>query len=551
MSMFQSEITPPKIDLDLSSPSNAKASIERALSVAINAAVEANTRTEKGSLTAAEQAARLDKIADDLRAVQVASASINAEASHSRSLGESEGVLRSFVASDGRVNLTTHNDMIFGQSFERRGLLDVDEDLTDWHRKAKELAFSVKVAAACKSRHQGRATGISLEHAARHAPRATAEFMRHLGNAPAELGELGKIARSVRSVSDLERIQKVFTSGTDSLGGYAIPDEVLSGVIEADVKYGPGIRLSSDVLGVEQMTGNRFDQVFLTGNSRPYIYGAATSDEPSKFTTSNLQMSKNTTEPISLAIRYVGDINSIEDSILTSIAQLGPYIVRDMALMFEDVFHNGDTNATHQDAIATWNPNSMWGTTSGAGSTADHRRAFRGIRARALDASATVDMNGSLTRAYLTGNLPAAMGVGHSDANRRVLNCSTNLWLKQITKLEQVSTVDKFGSNATVLGIRLGAIDGLVLETSPFIADTMNASGVYDGVTTTKGVISVYNPDRFRKMIRRGVAMSVVTDPERGTVSIVCTVRLNMRDIDNGAAGTSVKNCALLYNVTA
>jgi len=52
-----------------------------------------------------------------------------------------------------------------------------------------------------------------------------------------------------------------------------------------------------------------------------------------------------------------------------------------------------------------------------------------------------------------------------------------------------VRTVDKYGQFATVLNGELGKIDGIPVIVSEKIRENLNASGVYDGTTTTKTLL--------------------------------------------------------------
>lgn len=551
MSAFAGAAAPtPITDIDFNKPAD---DVHRQVNTAIKSiaalAIEAKERADKGGLSKAEYDQKIDRMAEDVRAMQLGLSDVQSRAA--TSLNDADpGPLANFVSRDGRIRLNSQSEMVLGAQVKRHGLLDSPTVHGQWHANFKSGLVGLNMAARMAMVRGGMGDDkmpMTVERAIRLAPSAGAEFLGLLQSAPAELKALRAAANKANTPED---VQKIFTSTSDSVGGYLIPDEILSPTIEMDAKYSPGMRLSSDIIGTETLSVARFDQVFMTGNTRPYIYGPASNDDPAKFTASTATFGKNSTTPVSVAIRYVADINAAADSILPSVAALQPIMARDLMLAREDMFHNGDTAATHQDTIASWNPNSMWGTTAGAGGSGDHRRAIRGLRARAIDSGAIVDMAGAVSRNYLTGNLPAAMGVGHADASRRGLFTSTPLWLKSITKLDQVSTVDKFGQQATILGVRLGAIDGIVLETSPFISDTMNASGVYDATTTTKGVVTIANLDRFRWLIRQGIDIRVVYDLERGTVALVATMRLNLRDVDNGESGTSVKNCALLYNIT-
>jgi hypothetical protein len=428
-----------------------------------------------------------------------------------------------------------------GRPVEVAGLLDSEDTHGEWHHELKNAVIAGKIAASIKGGRSVNPTRINFGDINRHAPKSADKIALLMARAPSE----------VRALAAHDVIQRVFSATSDAAGGYAIPDEMLSPVIAMDAKYDPSMPLSMDSIGTEVMTGARFDQVFMSGNTRPYIYGTAGSDAPSKFTASSATWAKNSTQPINLAIRYVADINAVEDSILPSFAALQATIARDLALAREDAFHNSDTASTHQDTgLATFNPNSMWGTTSGAGSSLDHRRSIRGLRARALDASATSDAAGAITRAMLTGTLPSVLDAAHQTSPDLCLYMANQTYLKQISKLSEVSTVEKFGAQATIKGFRLAAIDGIMVETSPFIDEQFNASGIFDDTTKTKTVIEIANRGRFRWALRRGVSISMVVDQETGTIALVATVRFNLRDVDNGETGTGIKNTALLYNIT-
>lgn len=428
-----------------------------------------------------------------------------------------------------------------GRPIEVAGLLDSDDTHGEWHHELKNAVIAGKIAASIKGGRGVNPTRINFGDINRHAPKSADKIALLMARAPSE----------VRAIASHDVIQRVFSATSDAAGGYAIPDEMLSPVIAMDAKYDPSMPLSMDSIGTEVMTGARFDQVFMTGNTRPYIYGTAGSDAPSKFTASSATWAKNSTQPVNLAIRYVADINAVEDSILPSFQALQSVIARDLALAREDAFHNSDTAGTHQDTgLATFNPNSMWGTTSGAGSSLDHRRSIRGLRSRALDASATSDAAGVITRAMLTGTLPSVLDAAHQTSPDLCLYMANQTYLKQISKLSEVSTVEKFGNMATIKGFRLAAIDGIMVETSPFIDEQFNASGIFDDITKTKTVIEIANRGRFRWALRRGVSISMVVDQETGTIALVATVRFNLRDVDNGETGTGIKNTALLYNIT-
>lgn len=508
---------------------------------------------EARTLAAGEFNERMGKMGEDLSRIQsdiaAYSARADVERGTARAMAGDSAQLKQFAVDYSPNGAKPLPIALFrstvagplGRPVEVAGLLDSDETHGEWHHELKNAVIAGKIAASIKGGRSVNPTRINFGDINRHAPKSADKIALLMARAPSE----------VRALASHDVIQRVFSATSDAAGGYAIPDEMLSPVIAMDAKYDPSMPLSMDSIGTEVMTGARFDQAFMTGNTRPYIYGTAGSDAPSKFTASSATWAKNSTAPVNLAIRYVADINAVEDSILPSFQALQSVIARDLALAREDAFHNSDTASTHQDTgLATFNPNSMWGTTSGAGSSLDHRRSIRGLRSRALDASATSDAAGPITRAMLTGTLPSVLDAAHQTSPDLCLYMANQTYLKQISKLSEVSTVEKFGNMATIKGFRLAAIDGIMVETSPFIDEQFNASGIFDDSTKTKTVIEIANRGRFRWALRRGVSISMVVDQETGTIALVATVRFNLRDVDNGETGTGIKNTALLYNIT-
>jgi hypothetical protein len=75
-----------------------------------------------------------------------------------------------------------------------------------------------------------------------------------------------------------------------------------------------------------------------------------------------------------------------------------------------------------------------------------------------------------------------------------------------------VLTLEKYGPQATIFNGELAKVDGSPIIVSPAVRDDLNASGVYDGTTTTETVaISVYRPG-FLRGSRRGVTVQVLRE---------------------------------------
>jgi hypothetical protein len=58
-------------------------------------------------------------------------------------------------------------------------------------------------------------------------------------------------------------------------------------------------------------------------------------------------------------------------------------------------------------------------------------------------------------------------------------------------------TVDKMGPNATILNGQIGSVFGVPVIVSEHVREDLNASGVYDGITTTKTFMLCVNRNEW------------------------------------------------------
>lgn len=455
-----------------------------------------------------------------------------------------EAMLRSFVADEGHgehLSLTKRTVRHRGFEFEAPGLLDAPETYGDWHHNVKRLARGAKLISVMKA---GKQPGqITLEDVKRHAPKTLGRLAYALEcQAPA----------SVRGPARAT-IERIFTNSSGT-GAEFIPDEILVSEVVVDAKYDPSLQLVVDRIPQIPMDGNTLDHAFISGNSRPYLYGSASVDDPAKFTASSRTSAQRSVDPIGFAIRTVADRDASEDSILQDFDRTRPLLARDLILGLEDMVLHGDTAGTHQDtALATFNPNAMWGTTSGAGGSGDHRRGMLGLRARAYDIGATAKLDFSATMSFANlMALAAKMSPPHGVAGQNILAVGYDTYLTDLVTLTELKTIDLVGvQNATVLGMRVAKVGTWNVELTPFLASEYPNTGLY----TTAGNLAVavgFNSARYRMYVRRAVTIESVVDIERGTVALVGRWRGLLHDIDNGNSGlssASVRNVVCGYNI--
>jgi len=400
-------------------------------------------------------------------------------------------------------------------------LLDDTLSLGEWHKAAKAAASDVSLVALirCRSTHELRDPSMI----GRLAPKSLRRLQSTLRYAPA----------GVR--------QRIFNS-TDGTGGEFIPTEVrlpeLITAAELAIEHS-----FSGLFDSDPMPNRTVISPLVTAGATPYLMGEASNDDPAQYRSSSLTSSERSRTAQKYGVRLVVDADADEDSIVAARATIIDLASKSIAIGRDDAVLNGDTG-THQDTgIASWNPRSMWDS-SGLGSSVDHRRAWVGLRARAQDVSATLDLNSALTYANLLtlrGQLDPALGLDGD----LVLALPFEDYVSSLLSLTQLATVDKYGASASVVTGEIARVAGMRVVTPHMMTSDLNASGVYDGVTTTQGQLLAFNRSRFRFGVRRGLMTEADKDITRGVHHLVASRREIFWTLD----GASAKNVAQGYDL--
>jgi HK97 family phage major capsid protein len=213
-------------------------------------------------------------------------------------------------------------------------------------------------------------------------------------------------------------------------------------------------------------------------------------------------------------VLFSAEVN--EDSIVPILPFLRSEIVRAIADGREDIVLNGDITATHQDSDTT---------------AADSRRKIAsGVRKAALAASAT--------QSLATFNLSNLR-----EMRKKMLKYGVNpadlAWVFSLKgyvdalKLDEVTTLEKYGPSATVLAGELGRLDGIPVIVSEFQREDLNASGVHDGVTTTKSVVNLVHRPSFWWGVRRGAEVRLLDQlyAESDQMALIVKERIDFRSM--------------------
>ena len=193
---------------------------------------------------------------------------------------------------------------------------------------------------------------------------------------------------------------------------------------------------------------------------------------------------KLTLTAVDLAVEVLTSKHLEEDSIVAILPFLRSEVVMALKRGVEEACINGDTTATHMDTDI-----------EAAGAT-DRRTAWKGYRKHALANSYSVDFAGAGNAFDFETFLKVREKHGKYGINPSdlfwLLSLTTffrSLSLKDTNGNAVVTTIDKLGSRATALTGVLGVLAGQEIAVSEFMRDDLNASGVNDGVVTSKSSI--------------------------------------------------------------
>ncbi len=244
-----------------------------------------------------------------------------------------------------------------------------------------------------------------------------------------------------------------------------------------------------------------------------YLQSESLADDSTKLRSSQPRTSNVELSAKKLAARVLFSEETNEDSIVPVLPWLKNNVVIAIATAKEKALINGDTDATHQDSNVTL--------------AYDAQKAWDGLR-KICQSGAKVDI--STFNADNLRSVRKAMGVYGVDPRKLahitgISGYIQALGLKDNQNNPMVTTIDKYGPNATIITGELAKFDGSPIIVSEYVYQNLNASAVYDGVTTTKTIwIIVYTPafvlgDRRKVTVKTGV--NIETDQQ----ILVCTDR--------------------------
>lgn len=221
---------------------------------------------------------------------------------------------------------------------------------------------------------------------------------------------------------------------------------------------------------------------------------------------------------------------------MDSIVAILPYATSQFVHAFvaaeETAVINGDTDGTHQDS-------DIGSTTTVA------QAAWDGLRKKAI--AQTVATATTITALNL-GVVRKAMGKWGLDptelafiigpANAHTLLADTNLL-----------TVDKMGPQAVILNGQIGSVFGVPVVVSEHMRENLNASGVYDGITTTKTAMICVRRTEWAFGQREALDIEV-NDSLYGETYQRVLYGFMREDFQHIGSAATNEDTAIAYNVT-
>lgn len=202
-----------------------------------------------------------------------------------------------------------------------------------------------------------------------------------------------------------------------------------------------------------------------------------------------------------------------EDSIIAVLNIIMNGLTEGAASSYESALIEGDATGTHQhsDFQAITN---------------HHAKLFTGLRKLASVGGLTKDLstgNVNWTNIKAMRKLMRKYGVKPRD----LMLIAGPMAYNDLVGLDETLTFEKVGNAAAarILTGEASSIGGIRIVVSGEVREDLNASGVYDGSTTTKGSLILVNRSNFLVGVRRGFTLEVDVDKKKQINYVIASFR--------------------------
>lgn len=335
----------------------------------------------------------------------------------------------------------------------------------------------------------------------------------------------------------VEKAEDAMHTAVQAAGGAWVPTGWSSQMIEfyRTARHVPGL------FQTIQMPTNPYKPPIQTGRATIYNAGQATTSSAGAITSSRPTTSVlefNAEKPAG-RILWSGEMN--EDSIIPVLPMLRSELPKAMVEAIEDAHINGvkyGTNHIDSDILALDDD--------------DHRKMWDGLRYHASQNSAEYDVTSETTSYEYDDHVQGRMLMGKYAA---IDNPSRFAWIQSYkayllsTVFTELKRADYIGlQNVTGLRGVVNLIGGSPVFVSEFVRQDLNASGVYDALTTTyTETIGVYR-DGFQLGDRRNETIEVVRIARTDQFEIIIIKRCDFEAVYVPGTGESLS--CVLYKIS-
>lgn len=292
-------------------------------------------------------------------------------------------------------------------------------------------------------------------------------------------------------------------------------------------------------------------------NGRGYAYKSVRPTQQAQYYSQIVKMSGVGSDSVQFdavdIARLIMWDSQFEDDVLYALSgELMRLVISSMAFAKDDAIMNGNTDlATMDNAAADGsrlfaNENettAYWKTNT---KELDVRSAFNGLRYKALVADpTTVDFSGTVNgsdagETFLANFVKMIGKLGKFGDNQSNLRCFTGLHSAlPLLTCSKFTTVDKLGSQATLLTGMLGSIFDVPIIKTEVCYDRLAATGLYAGSSSISfGTYIMTKPDLWRIGVREDVTIYSEKNRLSGASAILATERLDFKQYQTSSDST-------------
>lgn len=212
-----------------------------------------------------------------------------------------------------------------------------------------------------------------------------------------------------------------------------------------------------------------------------------------------------------------------EDALIAVLPMVTENLASAAADALEGALINGDTTATHQDSDIH-------------AVSAHHAKLFKGLRKYALAGSLDVNLtSGGISAANVLALKKDMLRWGTKPSDMMII-AGVNGY-NDFIGLTETLTAEKVGTDAArILTGSAPSLYGIRIVVSSQVREDLNASGVYDNSTTTKGSFLMVHRPSWIMGVRRGFTVEIDRDIQQQVNIVVASFRRDFKPLETPSA---------------